>query len=792
MQLISLRLLNYRRFKKEEIFFKQDFTLIFWKNWAWKSSIFDAIWFALFGPKWNNFIRENKETEKSFFIKDRSPSKIELIFQYWLKEYKIVRVIDAWVKKLQDDFIKEDKDILIWENLEIIWWDEITLEIEKIIWVSKDTFLKSVFTAQKDLEVLSWNLQDRKNLINKILWLDKIENLIKRLKDEEKLKKTHLEIYNKKLENIDEDWLKNSQKEILLEKELIENNLKTQKKELNIFIKEFEKLKISYLDIDKKRISFLENSKEIEKLESNINIFLSDIESKKNELKAIWEKEIYLKENEFLLKEEENLEKKFLRLQNDFLIFQNLEKLEVELKNLLKEENILNLKQKDFNIWNILKNIEELKIKLQKKELEEKDVFLKNSELKAQLGQITIEWKNLKDNLSDIEKLSTQAHCPTCTQPLWEFFEKLIKKLKEDLEKTRKNYQKINIVFLKNEELKKIIKKEIDDIRKTLEAEEKNQNEVLKNTLNLENLEKNIINIKNKIKDIWEVNFDEKIFLNTKKELEEIKVKTKNYLKISWEVSKKEDLEKKLKENIESIWVFKKTINSKKEELSKLSFKNDEFEEIKRNYFNQFELQKLKNEEILTLEKQNSKKEFELKEIENKLNEIKDILKNIKDFIGELNILIVKQDVLKQYILYLLNYLKPYIEDLASNYFSLITNWKYLNISLDWEYNILIDWKKIWIYSGWEKDLANLCFRLALWQNLSTSKSNPINFLVLDEILASQDKERQQNIIFNLLKLKQKFSQILLVSHIEESKELVESLIEIKKINTDESRVFVY
>ncbi len=792
MKLISLRLLNYRRFKKEEIFFKEDFTLIFWKNWAWKSSIFDAIWFALFWPKWNNFIRENKESEKSFFIKDRSPSKIELVFQFWLKEYKIVRIVDSWVKKLQDNFIKEDKDTLIWENLEIIWWDEITFEIEKITWVSKDTFLKSVFTAQKDLEVLSWNLKDRQNLINKILWLDKIENLIKKLKDEEKLKKTHLEIYNKKLEDIDQNLLRNSKKEIEINKKEIQNILKTKKRELEIFTQDFEKLKISYLEVDKKRIEFLENTKEIEKIESNIKIYLNDIDLKKNELEIIKQKELFLKENEFLLKEEENLTKRFEELSKDFNLFENIKNLKKELEIEINQKEVLLKNQSIFNIWNILKNIEELKLKLQKKELEEKDILQKNSEFKAQLEQITLEGKNIKNNLADIEKLSSQAHCPTCTQPLWEFWEKLIKKLKVDLEKTRENYQKINQLFLKNEELKIIIQKENLEFKKLIEIEEQKQNEVLKNTLNLENLEKNIINIENKIKNIWEINFDEKLFLETKSSLEEIKQKTKNYLKISWEVLKKQEIIKKLNENIESVEIFIKTINTKKENLQKLEFNNEKFEEIKRDYFNQFEIQKSKNEEILNLEKENSKKEFELKEIENKLKEVEDFVKNIAYIIDEVNILWIKQDVLKQYILYLLNYLKPYIEDLASNYFSLITNWKYLNISLDWEYNILIDGKKIWIYSGGEKDLANLCFRLALGQNLSTSKSNPINFLVLDEILASQDKERQQNIIFNLLKLKQKFSQILLVSHIEESKEFVESLIEVKKVNSDESSVFVY
>ena len=101
----------------------------------------------------------------------------------------------------------------------------------------------------------------------------------------------------------------------------------------------------------------------------------------------------------------------------------------------------------------------------------------------------------------------------------------------------------------------------------------------------------------------------------------------------------------------------------------------------------------------------------------------------------------------------------------------------------------MIDEKNIDLYSGWERDLANLCLRLSLWQNISYNNSNPINFLILDEVLASQDKERQQNILINLKKLEQKFSQIILISHLEDIKEMATNMIEVKQKNIEESMV---
>jgi DNA repair exonuclease SbcCD ATPase subunit len=69
--------------------------LIFGKNGSGKSSILDAIGYALFGPGSTDFIRVKTELLRSHFVREREPSKVELIFQYGMQTYRVVRVIDA-------------------------------------------------------------------------------------------------------------------------------------------------------------------------------------------------------------------------------------------------------------------------------------------------------------------------------------------------------------------------------------------------------------------------------------------------------------------------------------------------------------------------------------------------------------------------------------------------------------------------------------------------------------------------------------------------------------------------
>lgn len=686
MKLLSLKLLHYRRFRQEEIVFKDDFSLIFWKNGAWKSSILDAIWYALFGPSSKDFVRVNRDFLKSYFLKDREPSKIELNFQYGMWSYKIIRVIDAGIKKLSSDFIIESKDTLLWPSwLDIIGWDEITTYISELLWVNKDTFLRSVFARQKDLEVLSGGLSERKELINKVLWLDKIEKIIDELKKGEKEKKTLLEIYKKKVENFDEEIIKQAKKELKDKKKEFEKNLQFKQEELEKLNKDFSSIKSQFDVEDKKRTEFLGLSSQMSSLQNANTFFLKQNEKNTSDL-------IILKEKTTLL------EKKFW---NDF--FKKLKQEEDSLEKLSQKKDVI-LKQK-FELENIINT------------------------LRNEVKELQTEFQNLL-------KLENKADCPTCKRPLWEYFPKLMLLLKEKLE---------------------------EKITKGKNLKEGDFEKILK-----------------------ELEFIEKEIISKKTLLEGLKNEEKEFIKLGENTL---NIEKNILENTKNIEKNKNEIFSLEEKLKKIEFISEKYEKIKKSFY-EINSQINEKQRQFNLEKQNLLKlEFDIKNLEKQESDFKEDKKQIDIFVWEVYHLGLKKQILTDYILYLLQHLKPRIEDIASEYFSIITDYKYTEISLDEDYNITIDWKNLDLYSWGERDLANLCFRLSLWQNLTSSKWNPINFLVLDEVLASQDKERQQNILINLKKLENKFSQIILISHLEEIKDLATNLIEIKAISREESKV---
>lgn len=790
MKLVSLKLLNYRRFRQEEIFFKDNFSLIFWKNWAWKSSILDAIWYAMFGPSSKDFVRVNSSLLKSHFIIDREPSKIELNFMLWFDNYRIVRVIDAWIKKLSTDFIPDSKDILVWPNwLEIIGWTEVTNYLISLLWVSRDTFLRSVFAKQKDLEVLSGTMQERKNLINSILWLDKIEFLIFDVKKQSKDKKTVLEYLKTTIENFDFKELQD-QKE-LLNQELIKitkdlEDISLKKIALD---KDFLTIKTDFEQIWIKKTTFTNLNSQILLKDKEKQNILKNIEEKKQNILEIEKKEIYLEENKEVLT---NLQK----VQNDLNILNvNRQKyiqkmvLNKELENLNKDLEILK---------NSLKNFENIDFKAKQKSLEEEisknDTQIQEnqnltSKLQADIDLLIKSWKELRGELENINTLWSEADCPTCKRPLNTHFPKLVELFEKELATKTSEYKAKNAELLEKTKIIETLKNLSQTKKQELLELNSKEKEFLVISQKETSLVENLKNLEVKSKEFSEIIFSEEEFNLVQNNYKDLELKAKNYNIILWEVSQKSVILEYLNNSWNLILQIDENIKTLKNDLQKLNYLEEDYLKIKQKY-DEINSEIFKNNSILnSIQSQKMDVEFKQKTLEKKENDIKDSKKQIDELVLEIDYLNLKKDVLWDYMIYLLNHLKPAIEDLASQYFALITDNKYSSITLDSEYNIMIDEKNIDLYSGWERDLANLCLRLSLWQNISYNNSNPINFLILDEVLASQDKERQQNILINLKKLEQKFSQIILISHLEDIKEMATNMIEVKQKNIEESTV---
>jgi len=127
--------------------------------------------------------------------------------------------------------------------------------------------------------------------------------------------------------------------------------------------------------------------------------------------------------------------------------------------------------------------------------------------------------------------------------------------------------------------------------------------------------------------------------------------------------------------------------------------------------------------------------------------------------------------------------IRPRLARLASQLITEMSGGRYSLVELDPDYNLQVmdygQYYGIERFSGGEKDLASLCLRLAISLALTESAGLTRSFVILDEVFGSQDSGRRELIFQALANLKNRFPQMILITHLDELKHKVETLVEV-------------
>jgi DNA repair protein SbcC/Rad50 len=117
--------------------------------------------------------------------------------------------------------------------------------------------------------------------------------------------------------------------------------------------------------------------------------------------------------------------------------------------------------------------------------------------------------------------------------------------------------------------------------------------------------------------------------------------------------------------------------------------------------------------------------------------------------------------------------LRPDLSELASGFLSDLTDGRFGELELDEDYSatVLDNGDPQAVISGGEEDVTNLAFRLAISQMIAERAGQPLSLLILDEIFGSLDDSRRNAVIDLLRGLADRFSQVILVTHIESVRE---------------------
>ena len=124
---------------------------------------------------------------------------------------------------------------------------------------------------------------------------------------------------------------------------------------------------------------------------------------------------------------------------------------------------------------------------------------------------------------------------------------------------------------------------------------------------------------------------------------------------------------------------------------------------------------------------------------------------------------------------------RPEIARLASEFLSDLTDGRYteLDLSETYELQIIEDGVPKGVISGGESDVANLVLRLAISQMIAERSGQSFSLLILDEVFSALDHARRANAMALMQSLKDRFPQIVIITHDESVRDACDSVLQV-------------
>lgn len=691
-------------------------------NGAGKSTIVNGFAWSLFGSKFQGL------KNKQYIRDDIDPKKNRVgVTSYIIVgnlEYKIERIITGPSTTSCRVYSKhiDSED----EFLEVAGPATSHSEkyIKELLGFTDKEFYSSFFIQQKQVDsIVQASTKDRGLIIERMLGIDVTTDSINQAKQDSKLLQQSLNIIQQgSIEDIN-------------------NSLENQKKIVKNIITGIQKIKVEYDKITKGLQDLTtryteEKIKQDKKqeLENKLNLVLNNIKNYEERLNS------QLETLDTLPKDIKYSESLYNQIQQD-VDKASKEKDEISLSLSLLNNEYSEL-DKLFKI-ELPKNLDKTEVKLRKLQ-EENEATINNCNI--QLGVLREQEKSCQLFLQDLEK--GIAECPYCHSPVTDIEEEKKQHSLEllEIQDNIKKYQRLKQEqeekksMLLNESLKlqqflevlnnqktkverfTTLKLEIDKISKDLENKTKIYNNLLEKLHNVELAKEQsttITRVKATIKLLNEnLNRENKDKLQLEKELKDVNALKKTEFN-------------KLESSLFSIQNQKQ-----KSELDALSLKKD------------LEIEKEKGRSLDLQLKQAQEARTRYNTISNQLIIINNTIKNLTDF---------KKSKIESAI--------PELSELTSDLVRSFTDNDFQDVVIDRDFSISVTKSNgqvlpVNALSGGEESVVAIALRLAISLFLN---GNSNGLIVMDEVLVSQSKNREQNILDTIANLNN--SQIILIAH---------------------------
>ncbi len=785
MRLHRLQLQNFRQHADSVITFDTGLTGIIGTNGSGKTTVLEAIAWALYG---NSATRGTRDSIRFSRAAPRSPVRVELDFELAGHRYRIVR-------RLTDAELYLDGAGQPIAN-SITGVNEL---LQRRLGMSRSEFFNTYFTGQKELNVMAaMGPSDRAQFLSRVLGYEKLRTAQTLVRDRRRLilaEAAGLRAGMPDAEAVARLLADSEHRLAVARQAAAAADRARREREATL-----AELTPRWERAQKERDRLQELLGELRVAETEEAALAREADRVSRELAAV---AVARSELEALATELKPLSE----VAEEFQRFERLAREEGRRQTLVETERLLldeltRLRERRARIFNapVMEEEATIAVEAKRKELEESLGRLEarrtewvrdRQEAETKRDALRRQYAELKAQRDRIVDLGEDGACPVCTRPLDQHFRGVLEHFDDQLETIAVDGRFYNTRLDQLEEMPEEVK-ELDEARRALTAEvgslERRLAKVQAAVQELTQLTKDIGAKEQRHeavrRDLAAIppGYDGARHAALRREVERLVPLNERATRLSAQIDREPQLDQDRRRVTEALGSLRDRLASFRERTRTIAFSESDFATLRAAYETAAAEARAADVAAAAAQGDANAARQALDSAERSRRE----LERIQARLDGLQVDRRLHDELDRAYSDLrtdLNFqLRPELSELASAFLHDLTDARYSELELDDSYNVLVleDGVPKPVISGGEEDLANLVLRLAISQMIAERAGQQFSLLVLDEVFGSLDESRRNNVVELLRRLQDRFEQVILITHIESVREGLDQIISVR------------
>ena len=787
MILDRLVLKNFKRFRDAEIFFKDGITGVLGNNGTGKSSLVQAIFFALYGVQATGI---SADYVVSSFASPKDKCEVRLEFRIGGDNFTVVRTFKKGKSANHDaSFYREKKLVATGVS-------QVETEVKRTLGMGPVDFKNTIYAGQKDLlTLLETTPGKRKEWFLRALGIDFLNTESQKVLKEQIDEKSgalqgsegELKALTERMSAEDNASLQASVvtfRQTIADQKKQHAELHAKKTTLSAELRKFSEKMTECSRMVERQLALSLELAGLEQQQERIRATLSGLATSEQEYHTLEQsigtypgkkEQLDLVRKQKSMFEQYRTEHRFAEQRRTDLTLQ-LNKSRAKITALEEEaKKVTTLAAGIRTALSLDPGITDATL--------ETAYSTRQSEIVHAIGTFTAreerlvaEHKKLLADWDTIKNAGTDGICPLCRQKLGSHYTSIEQEFATQMEQVRN--QAVDVCAeqerLTAEKIRiEAQKPAVNELRNLVEKQ-KTKADIERELAELsEQIHKNDIAHQSVVKKIEVLGFDDAVFTRTEKEVAALEKLQLRYNELGKKIAQGAVFQKQVAD-------LGVQIEKKKADLTEL---NALIERSSCDPKAGIDLEGVLNETETALRNAESEiartterlvhaeeKIADYKKSEAQIAALKQQITAVKD---EIELLKLTRALIAEYVVYLMQVVRSRLEGEVSHIISEITGGRYEQVLLDEDFNLLVrdvdDDYAIDRFSGGEQDDIAVALRIALSRYLAElHQVHESTFLIFDEIFGSQDEERRSNLLTALRTQESRFPQILLISHIAE------------------------